>query len=247
MNITITTLAERPELSGKIWDMPDSWPEFMDHDPVAWSMFAVVVSAHPDFAVVATDDATGEIVGHGYSTPFSSKGREEFPDTGWDQVLMWANSDLRRGVEADSVSALEISVHPDRQGEGLSGKLVTALRDAAKAKGFTRLLAPVRPNGKHREPFTPMSEYAFRVREDGLPVDPWLRVHARAGGRVERVAPASMVIPGSLAQWRSWTGLPFDVSGPVEVEFALTPVHCDIEHDHAVYVEPNVWVVHDLL
>jgi hypothetical protein len=23
-------------------------------------------------------------------------------------------------------------------------------------------------------------------------------------------------------------------------------VHCDLEHNHAVYVEPNVWVEHDL-
>jgi len=27
---------------------------------------------------------------------------------------------------------------------------------------------------------------------------------------------------------------------------ALVPVHCDVRHDHAVYVEPDVWVRHDL-
>jgi hypothetical protein len=71
-----------------------------------------------------------------------------------------------------------------------------------------------------------------------------LRVHVRAGGRIVKVCPASMAIPGSLAQWRSWTGLPFDRSGPVEVPGALTPVQVSVEHDHAVYVEPNVWVRH---
>lgn len=24
------------------------------------------------------------------------------------------------------------------------------------------------------------------------------------------------------------------------------PVHVDVEHNHAVYVEPNVWICHDL-
>jgi hypothetical protein len=51
-----------------------------------------------------------------------------------------------------------------------------------------------------------------------------------------------MVIPGTLAEWRSSTGLPFDTSGPAVVPHALVPVHCDTVHDHAVYVEPAVWV-----
>lgn len=248
MNTRITTLAERPELADTVWNMPDSWPEFMDHDPVAWSLFGPVTAAHRDFAVVATDD-TGAVIGHGHSVPFSRAvaGRDgDLPDTGWDQVLMWGNSDLRKGVEPDTVSAVEISIHPEHQGKGLSGLLVKALRDNARAKGFSEMLAPVRPSAKHLEPHTPMSEYAYRVREDGLPADPWLRVHVRAGGTIVKVAAASMVIPGSLEQWRKWTGLPFDADGPVELPFALSPVHCDTAQGSAVYVEPNVWVRHEL-
>ncbi len=89
-----------------------------------------------------------------------------------------------------------------------------------------------------------MAEYVERRRPDGLPEDPWLRVHVRAGGEIVRVAPASMTVSGSLAEWRAWTGLPFDRDGAVEVPGALTPVHCDLAQDHAVYVEPNVWVRH---
>jgi hypothetical protein len=53
-----------------------------------------------------------------------------------------------------------------------------------------------------------------------------------------------MVIPGTPANWREWTGQPFDATGPVRVPQALTPVHCDVEAGHVVYVEPNVWVHH---
>ncbi|WP_328993746.1 hypothetical protein OG394_05245 [Kribbella sp. NBC_01245] len=91
-----------------------------------------------------------------------------------------------------------------------------------------------------------MTSYVEQVRADGLPVDPWLRVHVKAGATIVKVAPASMVVPGSLAQWREWTGLPFDTDGFVEVPKALVPVHCSLSHDYAVYVEPNVWVEHDL-
>ena len=91
-----------------------------------------------------------------------------------------------------------------------------------------------------------MASYALRVRADGLPVDPWLRVHMRGGGRIRNVAPMSMTIPGTLAQWRDWTGMAFDTSGPIQVPGALVPVMCAAEHDVAVYVEPNVWVHHPL-
>ncbi|WP_460663041.1 hypothetical protein [Kribbella swartbergensis] len=119
------------------------------------------------------------------------------------------------------------------------------MRQAVKAKGHSTLFAPVRPNGK-ADATMPMTEYVEQVRPDGLPVDPWLRVHVKAGGEIVQVAPRSMVIAGSLAEWRKWTGLPFDRSGDVIVPKALVPVHVDVAHDHAVYVEPDVWVSQDL-
>ena len=127
--------------------------------------------------------------------------------------------------------------------EEFSEFVLVCLRDNAGRLGFSELLAPVRPNGK-ADVQEPMTEYAARTRDDGLPVDPWLRVHVRAGGRIDRVAPRSMVIPGTVEEWRGWTGLPFDTTGPVVVPGALAPVMCDAEHGTATYVEPNVWVRH---
>ena len=63
---------------------------------------------------------------------------------------------------------------------------------------------------------------------------------------IVKIAPTSMVIAGSLPEWREWTNLPFDTDGPVEVPGALTPVECRVTHDYAVYVEPNVWLHHSL-
>jgi hypothetical protein len=119
------------------------------------------------------------------------------------------------------------------------------MRQAVQAKGHTALYAPVRPNGK-TDAHQPMTEYVEQRRPDGLPVDPWLRVHVKAGGTIVQVAPRSMVIAGTLDEWRTWTGLPFDRTGDVVVPKALVPVHVDVDHNHAVYVEPNVWIRHDL-
>ncbi|HEX8935938.1 MAG TPA: N-acetyltransferase, partial [Pseudonocardiaceae bacterium] len=54
---------------------------------------------------------------------------------------------------------------------------------------------------------------------------PWLRVHVRAGGTIESIAPRSMTIPGTLAEWRSWTGLPFDTTGSIHVPQGVCPVN----------------------
>ncbi|MFJ1825443.1 N-acetyltransferase [Streptomyces sp. NPDC088178] len=246
MDLTITTLAARPELAGAAGRMPDSWPGFVLEDLVGWANYPRIAVDFPEYVLVATDE-DGAVVARAYSVPFAlhAPGREGLPEGGWDQVLLWAFSDLRHGRTPDTVSAIEIAVADGRQGEGISARMVAAMRENAGRLGFADLVAPVRPSAKHLDASAPMEEYARRTRvEDGLPYDPWLRVHVRAGGLIEAVAPVSMTVAGSLARWRSWTGLPFDEDGPVEVPGALVPVQCSVAHGYAVYVEPNVWVRH---
>jgi hypothetical protein len=85
-----------------------------------------------------------------------------------------------------------------------------------------------------------------RRTADGLPADPWLRAHVRAGGEIVKVAPASMVIAGSIAEWNCWAAMSFTATGQVVVPGALVPVHVSLEQDQVVYVEPNVWVRHSV-
>jgi hypothetical protein len=137
-------------------------------------------------------------------------------------------------------------VAPRLQRQGISQAMLKALRDNAHRLGFTSLYAPIRPTDKHREPLTPFAEYVARRRADGQPHDSWMRTHLRLGAAVLKVAPCSMVIAGTLAEWREWTGLPFEGSGTAIVPGALSPVHVSFEQGHAVYVEPNLWVRHPL-
>lgn len=245
-DIEITTLAERPGTIEQMSDFAaDIWPEFMFHDRTGNALLWQAFELFPEQCVVATQDR--EVVAHGRSIPFvfPDEDRQELPDGGWDEVLVWGTSDHRRNRETTVSSALEIAVRPSHAGKGLSYQMLDAMKEAVRRKGHRALYAPVRPNGK-TDPELPMSAYIEKTRDDGLPVDPWLRVHVKSGGTILKVAPASMVMAGSLAEWREWTGLPFDTDGDVHVPKALAPVHCSQAHDRAVYVEPNVWVRHDL-
>jgi hypothetical protein len=243
--IEITTLAERPEVTSYLGDFWNVWPQFMLQDLVADAMIGQVATEFADQCLIATED--GELVAHSRSIPFAFPfgDRTELPSRGWDQVLQWGFEDHRLGRDTNVSSALEIVIKQTHLGRGLSHTMLAALRDAVKAKGHTTLYAPVRPNGKTDAAMS-MSQYVDQTREDGLPVDPWLRVHVRAGGKIVKVATASMLIAGSLAEWRTWTGLPFDRTGEVIVPQALVPVLADVDHDRAVYAEPNVWIQHDL-
>ncbi|MFI6293291.1 N-acetyltransferase [Nonomuraea sp. NPDC050790] len=246
MSLRITTLAERPEFAESLWDMDTAWPEFMLNDPIADLFYAVATSHYADYVLVADDPAEpGRLAARACMIPFTARDGD-LPDDGWDAVIRRGWLAREGGRTPDAVSALEITIRKDLLGGGLSAHMVAAMRARAARLGFAELVAPVRPSQKHLEPHTPTSEYAFRTRGDGLPYDAWLRVHVRAGGRVEKVAQRSMTISGTLGEWRGWTGLPFDVDGAVEVPGALVPVHVDVTHDHAVYVEPNIWVRHPL-
>lgn len=246
-DISIHRLDQRPDLIERVYEVQDTWPAFMSKDPVANALNWQVAGAFPHLCAVATDERDAVVAtGRAIAFTLDAPGRGALPDGGLDRVLIWAFNDKVLGRAPNTASAVEIAVGRGSQGTGLSHRMLAAMRDAVRAAGLPRLVAPVRPNAKHRYPRLPMPEYIAVLRDDGLPADPWLRVHVRAGGRILRTAPASMVMVGSLAQWREWTGLPFDRTGDVIVPEALVPVHCDVEHDHAVYVEPNVWVEHAL-
>ncbi|MCF3136625.1 GNAT family N-acetyltransferase [Streptomyces olivochromogenes] len=247
MDVTVASLAERPEMLEKVVGMADTWPEFTTNDPVGGAYYGRIPTELPQYALFA-EDGRGDVVAHGYGVPFAlgAEGRGTLPARGWDQVLGWAFADLRRGIRPDTVSAIAIVVAPHAHGRGLSARMLSAMRDNARAHGFGEVVAPVRPSAKHLEPRTDIAEYAHRVRADGLPHDPWLRVHARAGATIDSIAPASMTVAASLEEWRRWTGLAFDTEGDIDVPGALVPVRCEPERGYAVYVEPNVWMRHPL-
>ena len=246
----VANLADRPDLAQLMWSVEDLWPMFMQEDPISSLYYSRAETTFARYTMVAYDPAEpSRPVARSCSVPFAlgdDVGRPDLPDDGWDGVIRWAWIDELVGRPPTHVSALEVAIHPDLRGTGLAPVMLEAMRANVRSLGFDDLVAPVRPSRKAEEPHCSISDYAFRTRPDGLPKDPWLRVHVRAGGRIVGVCPRAMTISGSLDEWRSWTGLPFDQTGDVVVPFALNPIHCSVEHDHAVYVEPGVWVHHDL-
>jgi GNAT superfamily N-acetyltransferase len=248
----VATLRERPELLPQLFsaEFNAGLPEFMRHDRTAMLYYGdAALDRYADFALAVVDrDRPERAIARAFSVPVAFRdgtaGRNELPDGGWDEIIRWAHDDWLTGRRPTVVSALEINVLPAYRGSGISQLMLSAMIANTWMRGFGDLYGPLRPSDKHLEPVTPFAEYTARRRDDGLPADSWVRVHVRAGARIVKIAPTSFVAIGTLAEWQRWTGLAFDHSGDVIVPGALVPVHVSLEQDHAVYVEPNIWVHH---
>ena len=244
----MTTIAERPDLAPLLDAFPGAWPEFMYHDPVSALYYDCCLVQFPEYCLIAVDRDGERPVAKALSAAFAwaADPASDLPPGGYDEVILRASADRLAGRTPTLVSPIEIAVQPQLRRLGLAALMLDALRRNTAHLGYTSLVAPVRPYLRHEHLDVPFADYVAWTVAGGVPYDPWLRVHARAGAHVVGVAACSMTIPGTLAQWRAWTDLPFDESGPVPVPHALAPVHCDVAADQAVYVEPNVWVHHQL-
>jgi hypothetical protein len=244
----VVRYAARPELRSVMDQVNDEpWPEFMRHDVVSNSLWNRLYEVFPDFQFGLVESSSGRMVAMANSIPLAWNGDPcSLPDDGWDWAMAQGFDDHKQGRRAQTLSALCISITRDFRGKGLSSVIVQAMRRIAMQFGMERLVAPVRPNLKARFPLIPIDEYITWKREDGALYDAWMRVHARLGATVAGPCRNSMRIVGSVQDWTDWTGLPFPGSGQYIVPEALVPVIVDRDADTGVYVEPNVWMVHDL-
>jgi hypothetical protein len=120
------------------------------------------------------------------------------------------------------------------------------MKENARTYGLVNMVAPVRPMLKAIYPLAPIDAYVAWKTADGRMFDPWLRTHLALGARVLRMAPRSLEITGSVADWESWTGMKFPATGNYVVTGALAPVAIDHEFNRGIYLQPNVWMHHPL-
>jgi GNAT superfamily N-acetyltransferase len=223
------------------------WPEFMLHDQVANDLWHELLDRFAEYQLALYDAQNKRATAMANSFPLRWEGPlEALPEGGWDWAFLKAVEDNKQGLVPNLHSAIQIMVRPDYQGQGLSMPMVQAVRALTKLKGLQSLIIPIRPSEKDKYPLTSLDDYITWETKQGLPFDPWLRVHVRAGGKIIKVCHESKVIRGSQAEWEQWTGMKFPQSGQYVIDGALNPMKMNVEKDEGVYIEPNVWMVHEI-
>jgi GNAT superfamily N-acetyltransferase len=240
--VKTVTVAERPDLVGPAWERTrDTLPEYNNHGDVLGLYWGRLTEELPElqFHLVGDDD---EILARTRSIPLRWDGTVDDLPAGIDGAIA-------RGFdegEANVLCAMIVMIPRDLQGRGLSAAALEAMGELARRHGLTSLIAPVRPSWKERYPLVSIESYAAWRRSDGLPFDPWLRVHARLGATILKPEPQSLRITGSVADWQEWTGIAFPESGDYWFPGGLATVAIDREADSGRYWEPNVWMHHPL-
>ncbi|MCD4772265.1 MAG: hypothetical protein K8R41_02640 [Bacteroidales bacterium] len=222
-----------------------NWSEFMQHDKIVEKYWTNLYThfLNYQFALIDND----EIIGVGNFIPLNwQKPFDELPDAGFDWAIEKANADFENGLKSNTLVGLQILINNKYQGHGISYEMLQIMKDIAKSNGLDNVALPIRPTLKHKYPLIPIDDYIKWQREDGLPYDPWLRVHIKDGGKIVGICNKSMDISGSVLDWEKWTGLKFPDSGDYVVDKALVLVNIDLENNIGKYIEPNVWVVHEL-
>jgi hypothetical protein len=249
----IQTVADDPGLARRMQALiEDVYPQFITQSespkghPMPFDWFGVY-ERWPHLQFVLIDPADGSLVAACNALTLAWDGpAEELPDTGWNWVMCQAVHDLEAGRTPATASALSIALDPSRRGKQLSSVALRAMIQLIKETGVKRFFAPVRPTTKERYPITPMKVFCRWTNAEGLPLDPWMRVHARLGARVIKACNKSQPLAGTVSQWEGWLDLPLPSSGEYVGPGLLAPLHVDKEADEAVCMEPNVWMQHPL-
>jgi GNAT superfamily N-acetyltransferase len=239
-SIDAYTAEERPDL----WEdarllFSDVWPEYNLHANDSAKCFGSLFPQYAHLQILFFDQEVKQVVARGRTIPFRWDGSLDDLPPGIDAVGLRAVDDIQPPT---ALSALAAEVATDRQGQGLSRLLIQAMAVAARRAGLASLVAPVRPSWKDRYPLIPIERYAYWIRNDDLPFDPWLRVHARLGATILRPEPKSMRIEAPVDEWECWTVMAFPEDGEFVFPFGLAPLH--VENGVGSYWEPNVWMLH---
>jgi GNAT superfamily N-acetyltransferase len=247
MDYTVVSALKDPE-QRKIHNEITSelWPEFMFHDPISNANWGNLYNTFAEYQITVFID--GEAVGMANSIPFYWDDKlENLPEEGWDWAMLKGFEDNSHKKEPNILCGLQIGIDKKYQGKGLSQLIVREMKSIAVNKKFKALVVPVRPNRKSKYPLIPIDSYIGWKESNGLPFDPWLRVHAKLGARITKVCHKAMYIPGTIEDWEEWTNMKMPGSGDYVVDGALVPVKVDSIKNIGEYVEPNVWMSYELV
>jgi GNAT superfamily N-acetyltransferase len=248
----VVRYSERPELWESLGDLLDGvWPEYNVHGAELNRYWGRLYEAFPEWQFLLVDPADQSVLAEGHTVPVAWDGTDAGLGPGIDATIagafaLQAAGGQAAGGQATALSAMAAEVAPRHQGRGLAPVMLAAMAGLAREAGLPHLIAPVRPSRKDRYPTIPIERYARWARQDGTPFDPWVRTHARMGARIGPVIPRSLHIAGSVADWESWTAMPFPETGDYVFPAGLAPVHIDRVRDTGQYWEPNIWIIHQL-
>ncbi len=129
-----------------------------------------------DCIVLSNND---RLIGHGVLCRIS-----------WDESINdlpigWSDSTYRSSIEKNyknTYVALFARVQNEFRQQGYAAKLIKFMKEFSIIEN-KNLIIPLRPPFRYKKEYAQMSfsDFSSLVRDDGMPLDPWIRLHQRIG------------------------------------------------------------------
>src|SRR5262245_15096615 len=178
--VLIATAGERPDIWERAAELDaDVWPEYNRHGDVLNRYWGRLDEEFTGHQFVLYDDEHDELLAQGHTIPFRWDGTAAGLPAGIDGLMIDAFALREQGGAPNALAAIAVEIPPAHQGRRLSATMLEGMVGLARRDGLSDLLAPVRPSWKERYPLTPIERFAAWTTAEGLPFDPWMRVHTR--------------------------------------------------------------------
>lgn len=172
--------------------------------------------------------------------------------TTWDEV---AGGSVEEGdysttyiPDGNTICLMSMNVKPDLRGERLAPKLIGGIKIVAEELEIEHVIGPFRPSGygnfKLEHGPTPFGEYCNMRREDGQPIDPWLRSLYRQKMEPLRIENDAMTVEVPLDTFKEYQEA-YRPDKWKEIDKGMWECgetgSWHIKEDTAIYGEPNIW------
>lgn len=237
-----TTMAERPELLELMEPaLEAAFPEFLNHDAVWFECWPALLDNWPELHVFVVEEGREAPLAMVSAVPIAWDGTPEGLPPGTHATMRQSLAEHAKGTEQNTTCGIQGVMDPEALGRGLGTAVMEAFFTNSKRLGYEHLLSPIRPTAKQDYPTIPLDHYANWTLPDGEPMDPWLRLQTRAGGKVLGVCHDSLVMDAPVADWEEWTGLVFPEDGSYVIPDGHELLVVDRAADNGHYSEAHVW------
>ena len=246
MNYKVVNFKERPDLFDLQEDIcGKAFPEFLYYGEIAAKYWEKMITYYREYQLMLLEE--DQIIAVINCMPMNlDMPDEQLPEGAFDWGIEKGIEDFESGKKINAVMGVQIVIPEEHQGKGISSIAVEELKNMCTSKRIARIIIPVRPTLKSKYAINNIDDYIKWVNNEGMPFDPWLRVHVRKGARIINACRKAVIVKGTVDQWEAWTKMQFPESGEYLVDGALCPVVINRENNLGTYVEPNVWISYSL-
>jgi len=196
-----------------------------------------------DWIVLSNDNI---LIGHGVLCGIN------WDESIGDLPLGWSDSTYRSSLEKkckNTYVALFARVQSEFRQQGHAAKLIETMKELSIIEN-KHLIIPLRPPFRYKEEYAQMSfnDFCNLVRDDGMPLDPWIRLHYKIGATKLLVSEFSHQHAMSIQDFcSSFPRVKLDKTGyyMVNINKETYSSFVDIKHGFAIINQGCVWVRHN--